>query len=409
MENGSTPSRLRTILHVDMNSYFATVEQQANPLLRGRPIIVGGSLLTRTVVAAASIEAKKYGIKSGMPVQEALRLCPFAIIVEGDQEKYACVTQQFISIFENYTPVLEIFSIDEAFLDITETQERFGGAVAVAVEIKRRLREELGEWIKCSIGVGPSKLIAKLASELKKPDGLVAVSLEEVPGLLGSMKLSDLCGIGDRMERRLINAGIDTIDKLRATPEEVLVKHFGVTGRILHRMSLGEDCSPVLPYYLNPPYKSMGHSYTLPRDSYDLDDVKRILLRLSERVGRRLRQDHYRGKTVTLVIRTPEFYTLHRQRTIGDYIDDGYRIYSEACAIMDSLSFRGGVRLIGVSVSSLLQHYHQLPLFPQDQKAHRLIAALDRINNRYGEWTIQRASIMETSLRKRIGGFRGVI
>jgi len=409
MGNAIAPSNPRTILHADMNSYFATVEQQANPLLRGRPIIVGGSLLTRTVVAAASIEAKKYGIKSGMPVQEALRLCPAAIIVEGDQEKYAFVTRQFISIFESYTPVLEIFSIDEAFLDITETQERFGGATAVALEIKKRLRDELGEWIKCSIGIGPSKLIAKLASELKKPDGLVVVSREEVPGLLGRMKLSDLCGIGDRMERRLINAGIDTIGKLRATPEESLVKRFGVTGRILHLMSLGEDSSPVLPYYLSPPYKSMGHSYTLPRDSYDLDNVKRILLRLSERVGRRLRQDHYRGKTITLIIRTPEFVNIQRQRTIGDYIDDGYRIYREACAIMDSLSFQGGVRLIGVSVSSLLQHYHQLPLFPQDQKAHRLISAIDRINNSYGEWTIQRASIMDTSLRKRIGGFREVI
>jgi len=403
------PSQPRTILHIDMNSYFATVEQQANPLLRGRPIVVGGSLLTRTVVAAASVEAKKYGIKSGMPMQEALRLCPHAVIVEGDQEKYVYVTQQFISIFENYTPVLEIFSIDEAFLDVTGTQARFGGAVAVAGEIKKRLREELGDWMRCSIGIGPSKLIAKLASDLKKPDGLVVVAPQDVPSLLSRMKLSDLCGIGDRMERRLINAGIDTIDKLRATPEESLVRRFGVIGAVLHRMSLGEDSSPVLPYHLNPPYKSMGHSYTLPKDSYDMDKVKRVLLRLSERVGRRLRHDHYSGRTVTLILRTPEFQTLHRQRTIGDYIDDGYRIYMEACSIMDSLCYRGGVRLIGVSVSNLLQHYRQIPLFPEDRKSHRLVAALDRINDRYGEWTIVRASIMNTGLRKRIGGYRGVI
>ncbi|MDQ7823749.1 MAG: DNA polymerase IV [Candidatus Eremiobacteraeota bacterium] len=400
--------RERIILHADMNSYFATVEQQANPLLRGRPIAVGGSLSSRTVVAAASVEAKKFGVKSGMPLGKAMGLCPGLIVVEGDQDKYMELTTRIFRILRDYTPLLELFSIDEAFLDITDTCERFGGSLEVALGIKRRLREEIGEWIRCSIGIGPSKIIAKLASELKKPDGLVMVEKGEIGALLGRMKLSDLCGIGERMEKRLIDAGIDTIEKLRAAPVEHLVRRFGITGHVLHRMSLGEDSSPVLPYYESPPYKSMGHHYTFPRDLEDLEEVKRTLLRLSEQVGRRLRAQHYAGKTITLTLRAFDFFSHRRQRTIGDYIDDGYRIYTEACAIMESLAFRGAVRMIGVSVSSLVKEYRPLPLFDDERKAHFLLEALDRINDRYGEFTILRASITGTRLRKRTGGYVGV-
>jgi len=399
----------RVILHVDMNSYFATVEQQANPLLRGRPIVVGGSPDTRTVVAAASVEAKKFGIKSGMSLPEALKLCPQVILVEGDQEKYSFMTGKLITILERYTPLLEIFSIDEAFLDVTETHERFGGAVAIAMAIKREMREKLGDWMTCSIGIGPSKLVAKLASDMKKPDGLVVVEEKDVPGLLGQMKLSDLCGIGDRMERRLVRTGIDTISKLRDTPESFLVGKFGVIGRVLHAMSLGEDSSPVIPYYLEPPVKSMGHHYTLPRDITSPGEAMKVLLLLAERVGRRLRAGHYAGRTVTFTVRTHDLAFHSRQRTIGTYIDDGYRIYQEACAIMRGLSFEGRIRMLGVSVSNLVQNYHQLSLFPGERRAGALLGALDRLNDRFGEFTIKRAALLETKLRNRVGGFNGIL
>jgi DNA polymerase IV len=399
----------RTILHVDMNSYFATVEQQANPLLRGKPIAVGGSPLTRTIVAAASIEAKKYGVKSGMSLYEALQLCPHLIIVEGDGEKYMYITQRFLKILENYTPILEFFSIDEAFLDITDTQDRFGGALMIAMEIKRRLREEMGEWLRCSIGIGPSKLIAKLASDLKKPDGLVIVRKEEIPALIEQMKLSDLCGIGGRMERRLINLGIDTLAKLRRAPVDFLTEHFGITGIVLHKMSLGEDNTPVLPYYRVPPVKSMGHHYTLAKDTFDMEVVAKVLFRLAEQVARRLRKDRYRGKTVTLTIRTHDLLFFSKQRTLKEYIDDGYRIFREAMEIMKTLSLYGPIRLVGVSVSNLAHDYRQIPLFPGDRKNDLLIRTVDRINDRYGEFTVRRAIIMNTKIRRRTGGFKGII
>jgi DNA polymerase IV len=403
----SAPPRI--ILHVDMNSYFATVEQQANPLLRGRPIVVGGSPATRTVVAAASVEAKKFGIKSGMSLHEALKLCPQVILVEGDQEKYTFMTGKLIAILERYTPLLEIFSIDEAFLDVTETHQRFGGAVAIALSIKQDMMKEMGDWMRCSIGIGPSKLVAKLASDMKKPDGLVVKEQKDVPAMLENMKLSDLCGIGDRMEQRLIRAGIDTMRKLRESPEPYLVKTFGIIGHVLHAMSLGQDSSPVLPYYLAPPVKSMGHHYTLNHDTLSMTAVKRVLMKLAERVGRRLRADHYAGKTITFTVRTHDLLFHSRQRTLGDYTDDGYRIYLEALAIMEGLAFEGRIRLLGVSVSSLVRNYRQLSLFPQERRNMELLHALDRLNDRYGEFTVQRAAIVETRLRKRIGGFHGVI
>jgi DNA polymerase-4 len=388
-----------------MNSYFATVEQQSNPLLRGRPIVVGGSPSSRTVVAAASIEAKKFGIKSGMSLPQALKLCPNVILVEGDQDKYMYVTTKFLRIFRDYTPLMEIFSIDEAFLDVTETQERFHGAYRIALDIKRRLREEVGEWIQCSIGIGPSRLIAKLASELKKPDGLVVVEKKDVPLLLSRTKLTDLCGIGERLEKHLINAGIDTIDKLRMVPEEFLVAKFGVAGKILHKMSLGEDSAPLIPHYEAPPYKSMGHHYTLPRDVQHISEVRLVLLRLSEMVGRRLREENYAGKTITLGLRTSDFIFHQKQHTIPDYINDGFRIYREANSIMEMLVFSGGIRMVGVSVSNLVKDYRQLSLFTGDNKNHLLLKALDAINDRYGEFTIGRASILRNSLRKRVGGY----
>lgn len=395
----------RVIMHIDMNSYFATVEQQANPFLRGKPVIVGGSPDSRTVVAAASVEAKKFGVKSGMSLYEAKKLCPHLLLVEGDHEKYADITLKFLAIFETYSPVLEIFSIDEAFLDVTHTQERFGGAKEIALKIKKRLREEVGEWLSCSIGIAPNKLMAKLASSLEKPDGLVVVKSEDIPLILKKTKLTDLCGIGGKTASSLLSIGIDSMEKLAGFPEKVLVKRFGINGKILKKMALGEDDSPVVPYYEEPPYKSMAHHYTLPEDCYEMEEVKDVLLRLSEKVGRRLRTHNYRGRTITLILRTSDFFTFQRQDTLDRYIDDGYEIFSEACKIMRKLTWRGGVRMVGVSVSSLAKDCHQLSLLSDEESKRKLIEALDRINNKYGEFTVQRARNLETRLRKHTGGY----
>jgi DNA polymerase IV len=283
----------RVIMHIDMNSYFASVEQQVNPSLRGKPIAVGGPNEGRTVIAAASIEAKRFGVKSGMNIYQARKICPNLIFVQGNYSRYADFTNRIFYIFRRYTPILEIFSIDEAFLDVTTTLKTFENAIRASKEIKLAIRKEVGDWLSCSVGIAPNKLIAKLASDLKKPDGLVVVRKENIQKLLNYIELDELCGIGSKTKRNLLSMGIDTIGKLGKTPVEVLVRRFGKMGLVLHCMGKGEDESPVVPYYEIPEPKSMGHSYTLPEDTADKNIIWSTLLKLSEQVGRRLRAEHF--------------------------------------------------------------------------------------------------------------------
>lgn len=413
----------RIIFLVDMNSYFATCEQMSNPALRGKPIGVGGSNLKRTVITAASYEAKRAGVRNGMSVYEAKLLVPNLIIVVGDPEKYVDTTMKFLKIFQDYTPDLEFFSIDEAFLDVTETQNHFGSFVHIAKEIKRRLKEEVGALFTCSIGISHNKTMAKLASSKMKPDGLVWIkreiteqdeawfksALDFVPGRLISLhealhasSLTDLCGIGSRIERRLLNMGIADIETLSRVPLSRLKKTFGVYGVFLHLISHGEDPSPVVPYWREDPYRSMGHNYTIPKDIGNREELEPILLKLSEKVGRRLRAHGYKGRTVHLTLRNKTFVNLSEQHSLPHYTDDAYEIYKQACRILDHWTFPDAVRMVGISISNFVKHFHQLSF---DRKQERLIEAMDFINNRYGEFTLLRARIMETRLKVHVGGF----
>mgnify|MGYP000051417906 CR=1 FL=1 len=394
----------RVIMHIDMNSYFASVEQQANPFLRGKPIGVGGPNEGRTVVAAASIEAKQRGVKAGMSIHEVRRLCPDFIFVQGDYHKYAHVTDRVLRIFRRYTPILEIFSIDEAFLDVTGTLRTFDNAIKAALDIKKSIRREVGECLTCSVGIAPNKLLAKLASDKKKPDGLVVVRSKDVPEFLRRTALDELCGIGSRIKRRLLGMGIDTLDKLGAVSPEVLIRRFGKYGLFLSNVGRGEDDAPVLPYYEIPDPKSMGHTYTLPRDTSDRGIIFSTLLRLSEQVGRRLRSEHFLGRTVSALLRKSDFTSLHRQRALKKWIDDGYEIYIIARDIIESFHYYGPVRLVGVSVSGLVKDIYQMPLFPEDIDRERLTCAADAINNRYGEFTVGRASLMLADVKKGASG-----
>jgi len=396
--------RDRIIMHVDMNSYFASVEQQANPLLRGKPVGVGGPNDGRTVMAAVSIEAKKFGCKSGMSVYEARKLCPGIIFVQGDFPKYAQATRKILEIFIRYTPLMEAFSIDEAFLDVTDTAGSYEGAISVARRIKKAIRREVGEWLTCSVGIAPNKLVAKLASDLKKPDGLIVVRKEQVRSLLRRVKLDDLCGIGSRTKKNLLSLGIDTTEKLGETPLPVLVRRFGKLGFVLSMMGRGEDCSPVVPYYLIPEPKSMGHSYTLPRDTADRDVIWSTLLRLSEQVGRRLRAEGFLGRTVSAGIRLPDFTSMWKQKALKTWIDDGYRIYQEARHIIEGFGYSGPVRLLGVSVSGLAKGYYQSSFFPEDERREKLLDTLDALNDRFGEFTVARASLLFSRIRKGVSG-----
>lgn len=392
-------------MHIDMNAYFATVEQQADPALRGKPVLVGGSNLERTVVTAASYEAKALGITNGMSMQDALRLCPQAKVVVGQPERYVETTSRFLRIFQDYTPDLEVFSIDEAFLDVTGTEERFGGAVAIARKIKERIRKEIGEVLTCSIGIAPNKLVAKLASDKQKPDGLVVVTESGIPAFMKTVALSDICGIGPRMERHLLNLGIDTVDKLARYPEDRLVRRFGKYGALLHFMAFGRDDSPVHPYWQSPPYRSMGHHYTLPSNTHSLEEVKNVLFKLCEKVGRRLRADHYMGSTVSLTLRRSDMEYFHKQHTARDYMDDGLLIFQEASRIVDNWGWCGDIRMVGVSVSNLVHQYRQGSLLPKEIKRMLLLEAVDRINEHFGDFTVRRARILNTPLKVHVGGY----
>ncbi len=384
----------RTIMHVDMNAFFASVEQQANPYLQGKPVMVCGDPTKRTTVAAASYEARPYGVKAGMSLYETQKRCPQGIFIQGNPDKYVYTSIKIISILTQFSPLIEIFSIDEAFLDITGTKRLFGSPIRIAQMIKQKIRQRFG--LTCSIGIGPNKLIAKLASGMEKPDGLVVIKEEEVPQVLDKLPVSELNGIGEKTEETLGKLGIKTCGQLGRFPENILVRLFGVLGRNLHFMGLGVDSTPVLPYFYQEETKSMGHTLTLDKDTKDIGLIKRHLLQLSEQVGRRLRAEKYRGRTVALTLRYSDFYTFTKRRTIERYIEDGYEIYQVALSILETINLSGyAVRLVGVSVFNLIKNIRQLSLLEKVQKREKLLVALDQINDRYGEFTVMRATLLQ--------------
>lgn len=421
---------MRTILHVDMNAYFASVEQAANPFLRGRPIAVGGGVGGKsTIVAAASYEAKARGVKTAMPAWEARKICPDLVVVGGDMNKYIYTSAMIMEKLREFSPLVEVFSIDEAFLDVTETKDRFGGEISIAKAIKRWLRENF--HITCSIGIGPNKLLAKLAGELKKPDGLMRLEVKDIE-VIKEIEVGKLCGVGRKLEKYLAEMGIKTIGDLHKTPREKLVKRFGaVCGEQLWLMGQGRDGSPVSPHHLREEAKSMGHSYTLPKNTTDIAEVKSYLLRLAEQVGRRLRQDRYKGNIVHVSLGFGNFRFWGKQKKVEDYIDDGYELYKAAekligcgyeARMVNGLRYTAekhnlnryghrvrnrnrtiGIRFVGVSLSGLIHNLDQVSLIPQKEASKKVLQAVDEINNRYGEFTVERAATMKTVLEKKAG------
>jgi DNA polymerase-4 len=390
----------RVVLHVDMNSFFASVEQKMHPFLRGKPIAVCGDPSSRTVVAAASIEAKRYGVKSAMTIMEARRLCPHIILVEGNPARYVDTSLRLMAIFTTFTDLVEIFSIDEAFLDVTQTVHLFRDSARLAQELKTRITREVG--LPCSVGVAPNKLLAKLASDMQKPDGLIVIRPEDVDKTLNNLPVTELCGIGGKTETSLAELGIKTCGDLGRYSERALFQRYGINGPKLKMMGLGFDDNPVQPYYHIPETKSMGHSVTLDTDTDDLHHLQRVLLKLSEMVGRRLRRDGYQGRTVHLCLRYADFSTFGQQKSIRGFIDQGNDIYRIGWQVFKELYKRPlKVRLIGVSVSGLVKDVRQLNLFDL-QKTLALDQAVDNINDRYGEFTIRRGSLLPHTPSSRV-------
>ena len=283
----------RTVMLLDMNAFFASIEQQCNPHLRGQPVLVCGSRSTRTVVVAASYETRPFGARSGMPLGEALRLCPNAIVIEANPPKYLDTARRLQDMLLEFSPQVEIFSIDEAFVELHPDDD----PMAIARAIKAKMRERFD--LTCSIGIGPNKLVAKLAAGLKKPDGLVWIKQEEIATRFASLPVSELCGIGPKVTRHLQSLGICTAGQLGAFPTGELRNRFGVFwGELLAAMGRGEDPSPVVSCLVPPVIKSVGHSYTLPRDTSSLPELRAHLLCLAldgraATAGRRVRGAHH--------------------------------------------------------------------------------------------------------------------
>jgi len=394
----------RIIMHIDMNSYFATVEQQSNPLLRGKPICVAGKSLNseRTVCCAASVEAKKFGLKSGMGVWEAKNLCPNITIVTADYLKYQFISQKFIRLLENYTPLIEVFSIDEAFLDLTGQIDSLEEVIPIAMEIKSRLKEEIGDYLTCSVGISTNKLMAKLASEKVKPDGLTLIREDEIKKILLKTPIEELCGIGRRLEPRLNALGIKTAGELGCFSTESLTRLFGPhLGQKLSQMGKGIDSSPVVPYYEMPPEKSFGHSYTLPKDISQLKEINKVLLKLAEKVGRRMRQAKAMGRTIYLYVRFFDRTGKSMRITISTFTNDGFQIYLLAKNLLKKCFTGKPIRLIAVSMTNIKPSKNiSQAVLPLDQQNDHILKMLDKINNRYGEFTIFRANL--TQIKDRI-------
>ena len=393
----------RIIMHIDMNAFFASVEQQNNPELRGKPIAVIGSA-KRTIITTSSYEARAFGVRTGMNTWQAKQKCPDIIFVIGDNRKYTWTSSQIIKLMMQFTPLVEVFSIDEAFFDVTGSMGLFGSAERIAHLMKAEIKHHFG--ITCSIGIAPNKLLAKLASDMQKPDGLTIIRPEEVVRVLDRVPVKDLCGIGSKTERQLSLYGIRTCGDLGRFPANILRKRFGIVGDQLHRMGQGIDDSPVIPAEDADEVKSVGHSMTLERDIEDRKEILKFLLQLSEMVGRRARRYNVWGKTITLSIRYADFDTwVGKQETLKHYINQSEDLYRAAVGILDTLVLMQPVRLLGVRLSSLRYESNQLPLFEDERKKLFLANAMDEVNDKFGDFSVTFGSLLDGEKMKNKGSY----
>ena len=381
----------RIILHIDMNAFFASVEQQSNPELRGKPIAVIGAA-KRTIITTCSYEARAFGVKTGMNSWQARQACPDLIFVVGNNRKYTYTSTQIIMIMREYTPLVEVFSIDEAFLDVTGCLSLFGSAERISHLIKARIKEQFG--LTCSVGIAPNKLLAKLASDMQKPDGLTIIAKDKIAQILERVPIQDLCGIGAKMHQQLSKFGIKTCGELGRFPVEVLKRNFGITGERLHYMGLGIDDSPVVPDEDAEEVKSVGHSTTLDKDITERGDILRYLLQLSEMVGRRAGRYKVAGRTITLTVRYADFTTFSRQQSGSCHTNNSEDIYKAAVQILQGIELTQPIRLLGVKISSLSSHTEQLPLFPAELKKALIAGAMDDVNNRFGDFAVTFGSLL---------------
>ena len=380
------------ILHVDMDAFYASVEVRKDPSLAGRPVLVGG-MGGRGVVASASYEARTFGVRSAMPMAKALRLCPQAAILPPDFDMYQQVSADLRDIFLSVTPLVEPLALDEAFLDISGSVRLFGPPEAIGALLRRRVREELG--LPCSVGVAPNKFLAKLCSGKAKPDGLLHLRRAEVDAFLAPLPVRDLWGVGEQTAAKLDRYAIRTVADVRATAEQTLIRLLGpASARQIGSLAVGRDERTVVPHEAA---KGMSAEETFEHDVDDLDLLRRELLRLAEKVARRLRKGKVAGRTVTLKLRYANFETVTRSRTLLAPVADATELHREAVALFDALRLeRVRVRLIGVGMTNLVPDSasRQLSLTTDDRWS-RLERAADVARDRFGGEAVTRGALLD--------------
>jgi DNA polymerase-4 len=385
---------VRTILHVDLDAFFAAVEQRDHPEWRGKPLVVGiGGANDRGVVSAASYEARAFGVHSAMPIRTAKRLCPDCLFVPVRGAAYQAASREVMAILRRFTPLVQPISIDEAFLDVTGSQRLFGDGATIAHQIKDTIRAELS--LTASVGVAATKLVAKIASDLSKPDGLVVVEPGNEAGFLAPLPISRLWGVGPSTAQALRDFSVVTIGDLAALDRAALVRRFGKHGASLVDRAHGMDADPV-----DDPdaAKSVSHEHTFEEDTSDNDVLERTLLAMAEGVSGRLRHAGLKAATVTVKIRDSGFNTITRQRTLGEPTDMTEPIWRTALELARPEMRGKRIRLLGVGTSGFGER-EQLGLFgPGDDRRRRVVEAADEVRERFGTRAITRARLLRTGL-----------
>ena len=375
----------RWIMHVDMDAFFASVEQLDNPKLRGLPVIVGG-LSGRGVVSTCSYEARKFGVHSAMPMHMARRLCPQGVYIQGRMQRYKELSDKIMDIFRSFSPLVEQLSVDEAFLDVTGMEGLYPDVVTLAKAIKNKIYSDTG--LHASVGIAPNKFLAKLASDLEKPDGLVLIKPETAAAFIAPMPVRKIFGIGKAAEEQLLQYGINTIGKIAAADIKILQKVFGINAQTVHDLARGIDNRPVVN---ETEAKSIGKEHTYDKDLYDENDLRKAVRDLCGETGWRLRRRGLIGYTVTLKVKFSSFKTITRSITSEMPVAYDEEIYALALKLLRQVKFTEGVRLLGVSISHL-ESEDAAPVlnFNENERLKKRNQAVDLLKNRFGEGIIKR-------------------
>lgn len=391
------PANGRVILHLDMNAFYCSVHAAEDPArYKGVPTAVAGSVeLRKGIIVTCSYHARERGVKTGMTVREGMRLCPQLVLIKPDFDLYRTYSRAFLAIARQYTPLVEVVSIDECYLDITGSKA-MGTPLEIAEMLQYRIGTELA--LPCSVGVAPNKLLAKVASDMRKPSGLTVLRIRDVPNLLWSRRCDTLPGIGSKTADKLWRLNIRTLGELAAADEGLLRKQFGVIGGWLRQAANGYDDSPVNP--VREPRKSVGHTTTLPQDVSEWPDVRRVLLNLADQTGRRLRRQHELASGVQITIRTPDMKTITRSITLSTPIESTEDIFKQACSLYQTHWTSGQpIRLLGITLHQLNKKQNtalQLDLFSYEEQPRKeaLTSTMDRLRDRFGEGAVLTAGML---------------